>query len=213
MAIFKNSTFGNIRKSIGDDVAYRSGGQNIVRKKPAQVNDANSFAQRKQRNAMKEVVNLFRAIGAQTKGNFPQRDAKHSAYNAFAGKALKEAIVFSGDHATINLAGLSVAKGTLPVPQVTAFADNGAGFATVSFTNLVDNVQLFPNDKLVITRIGNLGSAPSAPEKFHLGSALPVQITGFGSNIGELVSIYAHYQSENGAKVSDSIYLGTIVTA
>ena len=41
MAIFKNSTFGNIRKSIGDDVAYRSGGQNIVRKKPAQVNDAN----------------------------------------------------------------------------------------------------------------------------------------------------------------------------
>ena len=213
MAIFKNSTFGNIRKSIGDDVAYRSGGQNIVRKKPAQVNDANSFAQRKQRNAMKEVVNLFRAIGAQTKGNFPQRDAKHSAYNAFAGKALKEAIVFSDDQATIDLASLSVAKGTLPMPQVSAFADGSTGSASVTLADLVDNVQLFPNDKLVITKIGNLGSAPSAPEKFVLGSALPTAIYGFGSISGEVVSIYAHNESENGAKVSDSIYLGTIVTA
>ena len=213
MAIFKNSTFGNIRKSIGDDVAYRSGGQNIIRKKPAQVNDANSFAQRKQRNAMKEVVNLFRAIGAQTKGNFPQRDAKHSAYNAFAGKALKEAIVWSGDQATIDLASLSIAKGTLPMPQVSAFADGSTGSASVTLADLVDNVQLFPNDKLVITKIGNQGSAPSAPEKFVLGSALPTAIDGFGSISGEVVSIYAHNESENGAKVSDSIYLGTIVTA
>ena len=212
MAIFKNSTFGNIRKSIGDDVAYRSGGQNIVRKKPAQVNDANSFAQRRQRNAMKEVVDLFRAIGAQTKKNFPQRVAKHSAYNAFAGKALKEAIVFIGDQATINLASLSVAKGTLPMPQVLAFADQGSGFASVSLAVSVDNVQLFPNDKLVITKIGNEGSAPSAPEKYHLDSPSPTSINGFGSISGELVSIYPHNESENGAKVSDSIYLGTIVT-
>ena len=212
MAIFKNSTFGNIRKSIGDDVAYRSGGQNIVRKKPAQVNDANSFAQRKQRNAMKEVVDLFRAIGSQTKGNFPQRDAKHSAYNAFASKALKEAINFAGDQAVINLAALSVAKGTLPVPQATAFTDGGSGSATVTLVDLVDNVQLFPNDKLVITKIGNMGSAPSAPEKYSLNNTLPISIYGFGSNSGELVSIYAHHQSQNGAKVSDSIYLGTIAT-
>jgi hypothetical protein len=213
MAIFKNSTFGNIRKSIGDDVAYRSGGQNIVRKKPAQVNDANSFAQRKQRNAMKEVVNLFRAIGAQTKGNFPQRDAKHSAYNAFASKALKEAVVWSADEATIDLASLSVARGTLPMPQISAFADAGTGSASVTLVDLVDNVQLFPNDKLVITKIGNEGSAPSAPTKFDLGSALPTSISGFGSLVGEKVSIYAHNESENGAKVSDSIYLGAIVTA
>lgn len=212
MAIFKNSTFGNIRKSIGDDVAYRSGGQNIVRKKPAQVNDANSFAQRKQRNAMSEVVNLFRIIGAQTKGNFPQRDAKHSAYNAFASKALKEAIVFAGDQATIDLASLSVAKGTLPVPQVSNFADAGTGSASVSFADLVDNVQLFPNDKLVITKIGNEGSAPSAPIKFDLGYVLPISIAGFGSVSGEFISIYAHNESENGAKVSDSVYLGTIET-
>ena len=212
MAIFKNSTFGNIRKSIGDDVAYRSGGQNIVRKKPAQVNDANSFAQRRQRNAMKEVVDLFRANGAQIKGNFPQRDAKHSAYNVFAGKALKEAIIFIGDQANINLAGLSVAKGTLPMPQVSAFADQGSGSASVSLANLVDNVQLFPNDKLVITKIGNMGSAPSAPEKFVLAMGFPNILNGFGSHAGEVVSLYAHHESQNGAKVSDSIYLGTIVT-
>ena len=57
-----------------------------------------------------------------------------------------------------------------------------------------------------------MGSAPSAPEKFDLGSALPTSINGFGSFAGELVSVYAHYESENGAKVSDSIYLGTIET-
>ena len=212
MAIFKNSTFGNIRKSIGDDVAYRSGGQNIVRKKPAQVNDANSFAQRRQRNAVREVVNLFRAIGSQTKGSFPQRDAKHSAYNAFAAKALKEAIVWNGDQATIDLASLAVAKGTLPMPQATAFADNGNGSAGVQFADLVDNVQLFANDKLVITKIGNMGSAPSAPEKYILGAGTPIVLNGFGAVAGEVVSIYAHNESENGAKVSDSIYLGTIVT-
>ena len=161
---------------------------------------------------MREVVNLFRIIGAQTKGSFPQRDAKHSAYNAFAGKALKEAIVWAGDQATIDLASLSVAKGTLPMPQVSAFADSGTGSASVSFADLVDNVQLFPNDKLVITKIGNEGSAPSAPVKFDLGSVLPVSIAGFGSVSGEFISIYAHNESENGAKVSDSIYLGTIET-
>ena len=212
MAIFKNSTFGNIRKSIGDDVAYRSGGQNIVRKKPAQVNDANSFTQRKQRNAMREVVSLFRIIGAQVKANYPQREARHSAYNAFASKALKEAIIWNQDQATVDLSSLSVAKGTLPVPQVNAFAPGGVGFTSVDFADLVDNVQLFANDKLVITKIGNEGSAPSAPLKYDLGSVLPPSIAGFGSIPGELVSIYAHNESENGAKVSDSVYLGTIET-
>ena len=212
MAIFKNSTFGNIRKSIGDDVAYRSGGQNIVRKKPAQVNDANSFNQRKQRSAMRETVSLFRGIGAQIKGNYPQRDAKHSAYNAFASKALKEAITFVLDVASLDLAQLSVAKGTLPSPQASTISDNGNGTGSIAFTDLVDNVQVFPNDKLVITRIGNEGSAPSAPEKITLIAGLPSTLTGFGTTSGEVVSMYAHHESENGAKVSDSVYLGTIAT-
>ena len=161
---------------------------------------------------MREVVNLFRIVGAQVKSNFPQRAAKHSAYNAFASMALLEAVVWNQDEATIDLSSLSVAKGTLPVPQVNAFASGGVGFTSVDFADLVDNVQLFSNDKLVITKIGNEGSAPSAPIKYDLGSALPVSIAGFGSVPGELVSIYAHNESENGARVSDSVYLGVIET-
>ncbi len=212
MAIYKNSTFGVIRKSIGDDVAYRSGGQNIVRKKPVSVNDANSFAQRKRRNALTQIVMLFRIIGAQIKGSFPQREAKHSAYNAFSSIALKNAIVWTGEEATVDLSALQVAKGTLPMPQVSNFADNSNGTGTVAFADLVDNIQLFPNDKLVITRIGSEGSAPSQAEKFTLDNAQPTSLAGFGNVTGEEISVYAHYESENGAKVSDSIYLGTIVT-
>lgn len=212
MAIFKNSTFGSIRKSIGDDVAYRSGGQNIVRKKPVQVNDANTMAQRQRRNAMTAVVNLFRIASGQLKQNFPQREAKHSAYNAFSSKALKEAVTFNGEEAQLDLAMLAVAKGSLPVPVCTQFQDNNDGTSTSLFADLVDNINLFPNDKLVITKIGNQGSAPSTVEKYPLGGAMPASIEGFGTVSGELVSIYAHNESENGSKVSDSIYLGTIAS-
>ncbi|WP_172914070.1 DUF6266 family protein [Capnocytophaga canis] len=210
MAIFKNSTFGNIRKSIGDDVAYRMGGQNIVRKKPVSVKDANSLAQQQRRNALTEIVKVFRNNSRVIKMGFLETIAKHSAYNAFSSTNLKNAVDFDNENASVNFEKLLVAKGTLPVPVVANFASAEASKITMTVTNQKDDNQLFDEDKIVFVFISESGkSVPHVIER-KLSQNMPTALTAQGFETGDTLKVYAFHYANNGAKASDSVYLGSL---
>lgn len=211
MAIFKNSTFGNIRKSIGDDVAYRMGGQNVVRKKPAYVNDPKTEAQQKQRNALAVIVQLFRQNSAKIKKAFVERLSKHSAYNVFSSVNLKNAMSFAGVVASVNFDNLLVSKGSLPIPVIGNFADDGDGTGSFVVTNQRDGNLLFDADKIVLQTISKTSGVMGATSETQLDGAMPNGIDTNGFPAGETIAIYAYHKSANGSKTSDSIYLGTVV--
>lgn len=208
MATFKNSTFGRIRKALGDDVAYRLGDQNVLRKKPAFVRDAKSPKQLQQRAKMAEAVAVFRQIGSTIKGNFPQRSVRHSAFNAFTAKALVNAIEVAEDVASVNLAALEIASGSLPRVINPVVRDLGNGNYKITVDNVVDNSSLFPNDRLVATAIpsNSDNGAASTDSELDGNPGVTIQITTAGDV--EEYALYAHFASENGAKCSDSTYIG-----
>lgn len=213
MATFKNSTFGRIRKGLGDDVCYRLGDQNILRKKPAFVRDAKTPKQLAQRAKMAEAVAVFRQVGSAIKGNFPQRSVRHSAFNAFTQKALSDAIEVVGEEATVNLAALQIASGSMPTVSNAVVAEKAAGTYQVTADNEIDNNSLFPNDKLVLTAIAvdGTGSPATTDNEIDGGATATIQLTDVGAS--KEYAFYAHFVSENGAKCSDSRYIGQVYSA
>ncbi len=210
MAIFKNSTFGTIRKAIGDDVAYRMGGQNIIRKKPAQINDANSVKQREQRTAMTLIVALFRFLSSLVKTSFPERSARHSAYNVFSSLNVKNAVKKADGSAIVELDKLQIAKGSLPAVVATSFADQGDGTANVTFTNQADGNVLLESDKLIIAKVSADSFKLGKVVEVSLSSTLPTAVDASEFESGEQIAVYAFHKSADLQKVSDSVYLGSI---
>jgi len=209
-AIFKNSTFGTIRKSIGDDVAYQLGGQNIIRKKPVSVNDANTTKQQARRTALKRLVNVYRHIQSVVKAGFVQRLAKHSAYNAFMHENLKNAVILAGANATINYPALKVAKGSMPAISLGASPTISGNTLSVTLNNVSDNNLITDNDKQVIVVLSD-----DNPDRF-VTAEFPATATGshdidvsnFDSGVDLRVYLFA--KSSDGQKTSDSSFVGTV---
>lgn len=210
MAIFKNSTFGTMRKSIGDDVAYRMGGQNIVRKKPAYVNDAKTGRQLARRDALTQIVAIYRSLSSLVKRTFPERASKHSPFNVFSSVNLKNAFSFSNDSASISFPRLLISKGSLPVPVGNSVTKDANGNLITSFTHLMDNVNLFKSDYLAIVGIDQKGVQPHYQRFYKLDSSMPSSITNIKFDKGTTVSFYAYHVSATGHKTSDSLYLGEV---
>ena len=210
MAIFKNSTFGNIRKSIGDDVAYRSGGQNILRKKPAYVNDANSTAQQARRSALSIVVDMYRKGSTWVRANFQARAQKHSAYNAFTSEVLKNAVNTVGALATLVFSQLLVSKGTMPSPRQLAFTDGTDGSGEIDVPSQADGVQVLPNDLVKCVLIDDITLESRVTDSVSAGYAGTIdledtQLWGSGDK-----HVYVYLANSQGTATSDSVYLGTV---
>lgn len=58
MAIFESTAFDRLRKSFGNLTVYHSRGQNILKGKVSEINDANTLEQQKNRRKMKTLVGL-----------------------------------------------------------------------------------------------------------------------------------------------------------
>ena len=210
MAIFKNSTFGTMRKSIGDDVAYRMGGQNIVRKKPAYVNDAKTKAQIEQRTALALIVALYRSVSVIVRSSFVERLSKHSAFNVFTSVNLRNAIQVLGGNVQINFTKLLFSKGSLPLPASGSVSLSTGGGVAISLNQTPDNISTFPNDNLNIIAVEGGNKAQPVHQRVALSASGTIPTNKFSVDSGQTWWFYAYITSSNGAKSSDSIYIGKL---
>lgn len=212
MAIFKNSTFGNIRKSIGDDVAYRMGGQNIIRKKPLTVRDPKTKLQRQRRSALAEIVKLFRRIRNGTANGFAERLRKHSVYNAFSSVNLKEAVALNGNQARIMYPKLVLSKGSLPSPSLKTFTSSAVKKAKIDFNPNTDGVRLFDNDRINIVAVPEDEKYTAEVVEGQIDQNGTVNFTSSIEKSGVTLAMFAFFTSKDGSKSSDSVFLGIVTT-
>jgi len=208
-AIYKNSTFGTMRKSIGDDVAYRMGGQNIVRKKPVSVHDANTVKQQGRRNALSVLVDKYKMLQIVAKKGFVSRDAKHSAYNAFMAVNLKEAVSIVGSQALILYDKINVSKGVLPQPSISQIDTSVNGEVTFNYDNHIDNVLLFDTDSIQIVGVSKDDDVLALNTGVQLDQSNNMSFDISSFDVGSEIAVYAFFQSSDLNKTSDSVYIGS----
>lgn len=114
MAVVQNPIIGRARGKFGNAVFTTQFGKNVLKTKPLTVADAQSDSQVERRNAITQIVAIFRAISTATKQGFKSLAVGMSAYNAFSSYNLKEAFTYSGTTpATLVPASLLISKGTI----------------------------------------------------------------------------------------------------
>lgn len=208
MAIFKNSTFGSIKKSIGDDVAYKMGGQNIIRKKPASFNDANTVNQQAQRNAFSHAVRFFRENKQYIVNSFPERLQKHSAFNAFMASGSLNAFSDGADFGFDAAENLVFAKGSLPVNFAT-----GGGFKAQADLHHIVKASAVPglisvSDFVVFTLVNAETFRVVKQVKQELSTSVESRYKLEAEFAQARIGVFAHYMSADGRKCSDSVLVG-----
>ncbi len=124
----KGSQFwGNASGKLGEQVLYRSGGEQRARTYVAKIKNPKSLAQMENRILMNNVVSMFRGLRNVIKWAFPDRAANQSAFNAFV-KANKNVVKYGISKADLEQniyipIGLQISKGTFAIPTELAEAE------------------------------------------------------------------------------------------
>ena len=213
MAIISNGIMGDTRKSVGNFVTYISGGQNIIRKKASSVNNPNTLAQQKQREAFSMLVSLFRIAAPAIKVSFPERIQKHSAYNAFMEKNTPEAITGPVGNQLIDYPNLTTGKGSQLVPKNTAITSTVTGRVSLTWDDNSNGTTGLANDKAVIILINSIKDEveTSVFEATRASAGLDITVpSGWLSNT---VHAYISFISNDNSKASDSVYIGSVAVS
>lgn len=174
MAIIKNGLLGNSRKSIGNIVTYRSGGQDVARAKPSSYKDANSEAQQLQRATFKQALDLYRVCSATVKIANPERNQKHSPYNTFMKENANKSII----DGLVDLANLFLSKGSLKEVNIGAISGADENRVSINWENNTNNTTAFSTDKAIVTLIreDTLEAITAATEVQRSAGAVNVNI-------------------------------------
>jgi len=213
MAILQNGLLGFSKKTIGNIVTYKYGGQQIARTKPSSYKDAKTESQQLQRNAFALILSMFRIISPAVKVAFPEREAKHSAYNTFMKLNVPDAVTGALGSQVITYANVITGKGSLLKPGNVAIVSDITDRIDLTWDDNTNNTTGFATDKAVITLYNSTkGEAKN--------SIFTTQRQSQGENVtvpasweGDTVHVYMSFVSGDNSKASDSIYAGSVIVA
>lgn len=213
MAILFNGLLGSSIKSIGNLVTYKSGGQQIARTKAASYKDANTDNQKLQRNAFALILSMFRLISPSVKVAFPEREAKHSAYNTFMKENVPEAVTGALGSQAITFASVITGKGSLLKPRNASVSSIITDRVDVLWDDNTNDTTGFATDKAVITLFN-----PAKDEAETSIFDAQRQTAGYNMNVptsweGDTVHVYLSFVSGDNGKASDSVYAGSAVVS
>lgn len=123
MAIFESTAFDRLRKSFGNLTVYHSRGQNILKGKVSEINDANTLEQQKNRRKMKTLVGLCSLYEQALSIGFPQRPQNYTPDNMFFQENKAVVTVDEQLNVTIDYEKIIVAKGNRMLPEVSVARD------------------------------------------------------------------------------------------
>lgn len=120
MAIFNSFTFGSISKKLGNVVAFRSRGSDVLRSNPLHIKNPRTDKQLTQRAKVALLVDLSCRFAPAATLGFPGRQRNQTAYNAFVSANVEHVTVDENFKATMSFPDLVCSSGALSVPLVTA---------------------------------------------------------------------------------------------
>ena len=128
MARTANPLIGKSSGSVGGVTFTSWKGINVIKEKPASVANPQSDKQLERRNALTQIVAIYRSISSAISAGFKALAVQKSAYNAFSSYNLLNAFTYTGSgDATLNYEDILVSKGSIAptaiATLVTADAD------------------------------------------------------------------------------------------
>jgi len=213
MAILTGGLLGKSRKAIGDLVTYVSGGQQIARMKASNYKDAKTDNQKLQRNAFVLILKLFRILMASVKVSFPERSAKHSAYNAFMMYNTPEAVTGTLGNQVIDFSKVQTSKGSLLRAYSSLLDSTITDQVDVTWLDNSNATTGFSNDKAVIS-VYNPTKDEVATSLFDVTRQTASRnLTVPSAWQGDTVHAWISFVSNDNGKASDSVYIGNVAVS
>ena len=213
MAILTGGLLGKSRKAIGDLVTYVSGGQQIARMKASNYKDANTDEQKLQRNAFVLILNLFRIMMASVKVSFPERQSKHSAYNAFMMYNTTEAVSGVLGSQVIDFSKIKTGRGSLLRASGSLVDSTITDRVDVSWIDNSNATTGFTTDKAVIA-VYNPIKDEVVTSMFDVTRQTEARnITVPSAWQGDTVHAWLSFVSNDNGKASDSVYIGSVAVS
>lgn len=197
---------GQMSGSMANFVTTTHGGQNVIRSKAFNQQDAKTESQLMVRTSFKMVADEYVTFGGITNEGFAETPKGKSAYNLFLAANLPDAIDKSGDEPVVDYSKLTIADGSLPPLIVTEGIIVSEGIQISYQTNLLIP-KVSETDEVVAvakTHAGELLISKQLRGTVAVGTILiaypdiqPVQIK----------CCYLFVRSAEGSKASKSVYV------
>ena len=206
MSKAQNPMTGQMSGSMANFVTTTHGGQNVIRSKAFNQQDANSDSQQVVRTSFKMVADEYISFGGLTDEGFPETPKGKTAYNLFMAANLPVAIDKSGAELAINYSKLVIADGSLPPLVVTEGITVAEGIQ-ISFQTKTLIPKVSATDEMVAvakTTVGELLVAKQVRGADPVGTIL---IEYPGIQPAEIRCCYLYVRSADGSKASKSVYI------
>ncbi|HEY5593431.1 MAG TPA: DUF6266 family protein [Paludibacter sp.] len=206
MAIAQNPLTGQMHGAMGNFVTSTLGGQNIIRAKAFNQQDAKTESQVKQRTSFKMIAEEYVTFGGVTDMGFPEKPKNQSAYNLFMAANLPGAIDSSGSEAVIDYSKLVVANGSLPQPNLIGGTIDAAGI-TISYQSNMLIPKVSETDEVVAVLKTTIGEVLITRQPRGNDSESFISIAYPTINIADVKCCYLFVRSMDGKKASKSVFV------
>ena len=209
MSKAQNPMTGQMSGSMANFVTTTHGGQNIIRSKAFNQQDAKTEAQQKQRGGFKMLAEEYVTFGGVTDQGFPENPKGMSAYNLFMAANLPGAIDKSGAESVIDYSKLKIADGSLP-PVVVAGGSVDAAGITISYQTNLLIPKVSESDEMVAVAKTSIGELLVSKQVRGADPVGAIVIAYPGINVADLKCCYLFVRSADGSKASKSVYVSLI---
>lgn len=201
-----NAIFGKGTGKVGPLVLQINGGEQIMKEKPARVNNPNTPAQIEQRAKLKLMSQLAAALGGYLAF---QKVGLKSARNQFISKNFP-LCSYANNQATVDLEKLQLTAGSAFLPELNRTAAQGGGQEISLMQPAAEDIQSVRyilckvNDDSQLSVIGSqLVTTPGDQRHFEFTTPLPngkYVVYGYGikAGAGKITTSYDNYEVDAG---------------
>jgi hypothetical protein len=209
MSKSQNPLTGHMSGSMANFVTTTHGGQNVIRSKAFNRQDAKTESQLLVRTSFKMGAEVYGSFGGIIGEGFPERAAGQSAYNQFMAANLPEAIDKTGSELAIDYSKLLVASGSLPKVVVTEGVIDATGIKVSYQTNLkIPKVNA--TDEMVLIAKTQIGELLVEKQPRGTDATGTILIDYPGIQVADVLCCYLFVKSADGSKASKSVYVPLI---
>ncbi len=195
-----------MRKSMANFNTFVRDGQNVVSSKVFNRKDKNTEAQKNQRQCFKLIVDVWASLGGYGDLGFPVRPAKQSPYNYFMMLNLPDAIDSTGDTPVIDYSQLQIAKGSLPMVQVTSATLSATG-VTIGYESNFHFPKAAATDKIQVLMKLRSGALYAVQHQRGEADSGSVFLPAANLKKEDVEFAYLFLTSADGSKASNSVLL------
>jgi hypothetical protein len=213
MGIINQGILGGVSGQVGNVIGGTWKGIDYLRIKPSSVANPRTEGQVDQRSKFSIVLKFLQPMTDFLRVGFKKYANKMTQFNAAMSYNLNNSITGAYPNFMVDYASALVSRGNLTVAANGAASSPSAGNVEVTWTDNSGSGSAQATDKALIallnTTRGEAVFTTAGPERSAGLATIPVP----SEYTGEDVEVFLGFVSEDGTKVANSVYLGSVTVA